>query len=262
MDTELLTLIKIGGPAMWLIGLCSVAAVAVAVERVLALWRFGDKARSLADAVTRALFRGDVEDGRAQCERSDSPAAEVFLAALVASSAAQPSRAGLSPSECPDPAWFVVDGADASPLTTALGNLAAAYGADFDAGATSASLASVPLELQRALVPVVNALSASWQTIQDARAPASALLVPFGQAPDWVRGVLAYKWTAAQLTAFDSVDVGAMAQAALWIATAVESADLKRFAGATFDAVTLDTPLGKFVMRGAGNDDYDPGNDL
>ncbi len=93
MDTELLTLIKVGGPAMWVIGLCSVAAVAVAVERTLALWRFGDKARSLADAVTRALFRGDVEDGRAQCERSDSPAAEVFLAAIVASSTPQPRRA-------------------------------------------------------------------------------------------------------------------------------------------------------------------------
>jgi len=84
LDTELFSLIKTGGIAMWLIGLCSVAAVAVAVERTLALWRFGDKARSLADAVTRALFRGDLDDGRAQCERSTSPAAEVFLAALVA----------------------------------------------------------------------------------------------------------------------------------------------------------------------------------
>ncbi len=97
MDTELLTLLKTGGLAMVIIGLCSVAAVFVAVERLLALWRFGDKARTLADAVTRALFRGDVEDGRAQCERSDSPAAEVFLAAIVASTAAQPSRAALSP---------------------------------------------------------------------------------------------------------------------------------------------------------------------
>jgi biopolymer transport protein ExbB len=84
VDSELLALVKTGGAAMWLIIACSVAAVAVAVERLLALWRFGDHARSLADAVARALFRGDVEDGRAQCERSDSPAAEVFLAALVA----------------------------------------------------------------------------------------------------------------------------------------------------------------------------------
>jgi biopolymer transport protein ExbB len=70
---------------MWLIVLCSVAAVAVAVERAFALWRFGERAQSLADAVTRALFRGDVEDARAQCERSSSPAADVFLAGLVTS---------------------------------------------------------------------------------------------------------------------------------------------------------------------------------
>jgi biopolymer transport protein ExbB len=94
VDTELFSLIKTGGIAMWIIGLCSVAAVAVAVERTLALWRFGDRARSLADAVTRAIFRGDIEDGRAQCERSDSPAAEVFLAALVPAAG---SRAGGPP---------------------------------------------------------------------------------------------------------------------------------------------------------------------
>mgnify|MGYP001497735699 FL=1 len=96
MDSELLALVKTGGIAMWLIVACSVAAVAVAVERLLALWRFGDRARGLADAVTRALFRGDVEDGRAQCERSDSPAAEVFLAALVTGGPG-PSRPGAPP---------------------------------------------------------------------------------------------------------------------------------------------------------------------
>ncbi len=95
MDTELFSLIKTGGIAMWLIGLCSVAAVAVAVERAIALWRFVDRARGLADAVTRAMFRGDLEDARAQCERSGSPAAEVFLAALVTSAPA--GRPGTPP---------------------------------------------------------------------------------------------------------------------------------------------------------------------
>src|SRR5512143_2306600 len=69
---------------MWIIAACSVIALAVAVERAIALWGFAAKARTLADAVTRALYRGDLEDARAQCERSGSPAAEVFLAALVA----------------------------------------------------------------------------------------------------------------------------------------------------------------------------------
>jgi len=84
LDAQLFSLVK-GSVAMWLIAACSVAAIAVAVERAMALWRFSERARALADAVTRALFRGDLEDARAQCDRSDSPAANVFLAALVAS---------------------------------------------------------------------------------------------------------------------------------------------------------------------------------
>jgi len=97
LETELLTLVRTGGPAMWIIGLCSIAAIFVAVERTIALWRFTERARSLADAVTRALFRGDVEDARAQCDRSGSPAAEVFLAAIVVSNSAPSPRATSSP---------------------------------------------------------------------------------------------------------------------------------------------------------------------
>jgi biopolymer transport protein ExbB len=84
VNTELLTLVK-SSVAMWLIVLCSVAALAVALERAFSLWRFGERAQSLADAVTRALFRGDLDDARAQCERSGSPAADVFLAGIVTS---------------------------------------------------------------------------------------------------------------------------------------------------------------------------------
>jgi biopolymer transport protein ExbB len=89
VNPELFSLVKTS-VAMWLIVVGSVAAVAVAAERAFALWRFGDRARSLADAVTRALFRGDVDDARAQCERSGSPAADVFLAGLVASAPPPP----------------------------------------------------------------------------------------------------------------------------------------------------------------------------
>ena len=82
MNQELLDLLKTS-VALWIIGISSVVAIAVAVERLIALWRFGEKARALADAVTRALLRCDMDDARAQCERSTSPAADVFLAGLV-----------------------------------------------------------------------------------------------------------------------------------------------------------------------------------
>jgi len=91
VDKNVIALLKTS-VALWVIGLCSVAAVAVAVERLVALWRFSERSRALADAVSRALYRGDLDDARAQCERSRSPAADVFLAALVPGGGAGPGK--------------------------------------------------------------------------------------------------------------------------------------------------------------------------
>jgi biopolymer transport protein ExbB/TolQ len=101
VDQNLLQLVKTS-LSLWVIIACSVIAVAAAVERAIALWGFGDKARSLADAVGRALYRGDLDDGRAQCEHSTSVAAEVFLAALVALSPKGGSLTG-RPAAAPNP---------------------------------------------------------------------------------------------------------------------------------------------------------------
>ena len=79
MSISLWEIIKTGGAAMWVIVACSVVAIAVALERVTTLWRFAERARSLADTVQRCLFRGAIAEGRAACERSRSPLADVFL---------------------------------------------------------------------------------------------------------------------------------------------------------------------------------------
>ena len=92
MDTSLIGILKSGSASMWIIVACSIIALAVAIERAIALWGFTARARTLADAVSRALFRGDLEDARAQCDRSGSPAADVFLAALVSASPRQGTR--------------------------------------------------------------------------------------------------------------------------------------------------------------------------
>ncbi len=97
MDTSLLGILKSGSASMWIIVACSIIAFAVAIERAVALWGFTARARTLADAVSRALFRGDVEDARAHCDRSGSPAADVFLAALVPASPRGGARAAPSP---------------------------------------------------------------------------------------------------------------------------------------------------------------------
>ncbi len=93
MDTSLFGILKSGSASMWIIVACSFIALAVAIERGIALWGFTERARRLADAVSRAIFRGDVDDARAQCDRSGSPAADVFLAALVASTPRAGGRA-------------------------------------------------------------------------------------------------------------------------------------------------------------------------
>ena len=54
-------------------------ALAVAIERAIAQWKFVTRARSLGDIVTRCLARGALDEGRSACERSPSPVADVFL---------------------------------------------------------------------------------------------------------------------------------------------------------------------------------------
>ena len=68
-----------GGGMMWVIIVLSIVAVAVAAERFVALWKFTDRARTLADTVTRCLSRGALAEGRTACERSKSPLADIFL---------------------------------------------------------------------------------------------------------------------------------------------------------------------------------------
>ena len=77
---ELWHLILMGGLAMAVIVACSVLSLVVGVERLIALWSVGSHARQLGDLVSRHLFRGDAEEARKICERSRTPAADIFLA--------------------------------------------------------------------------------------------------------------------------------------------------------------------------------------
>jgi biopolymer transport protein ExbB/TolQ len=70
---------KAGGFTLGLILFCSVLALAVGIERIAALWRFLDRARTLAETVKRCLYRGALAEARAACERSTSLTAEIFL---------------------------------------------------------------------------------------------------------------------------------------------------------------------------------------
>jgi biopolymer transport protein ExbB/TolQ len=79
MDQSIWELLNHGGGAMWVVISFSVIALAVAIERAIAQWKFVTRARALGDTVTRCLSRGAIEEGRSACERSPSPIADVFL---------------------------------------------------------------------------------------------------------------------------------------------------------------------------------------
>src|SRR5690242_3347390 len=79
MDQSIWELMNHGGGAMWVVVSFSVIALAVAIERAIAQWKFVTRARALGDTVRRCLNRGALEEGRSACERSPSPIADVFL---------------------------------------------------------------------------------------------------------------------------------------------------------------------------------------
>jgi biopolymer transport protein ExbB/TolQ len=79
MNQSVWELMSHGGGAMWVVVAFSVIALAVAIERAIAQWKFVSRARTLGESVTRCLARGALDEGRSACERSPSPVADVFL---------------------------------------------------------------------------------------------------------------------------------------------------------------------------------------
>ncbi|HEY0838632.1 MAG TPA: MotA/TolQ/ExbB proton channel family protein [Vulgatibacter sp.] len=82
---------KSGGVTMGIIVFFSLVGVFVAIERALALWGLGDSSRRLSDSVIKSLYRGDLPEARAACERSGSPFADILLAAFARVGKAPPA---------------------------------------------------------------------------------------------------------------------------------------------------------------------------
>ena len=79
MIDKALAVLKAGGFTLIFIILLSVIALALAIERSAALWRFLDRARALGETVKRCLYRGALAEARTACERSSSPMADLYL---------------------------------------------------------------------------------------------------------------------------------------------------------------------------------------
>lgn len=80
---DLLAEVRQGGYTLIIIGLCSLLALAVAVERIIASWGIVAEARRLAEQVSKALLRGDLAQARSACERSRALVGDVFLAGFA-----------------------------------------------------------------------------------------------------------------------------------------------------------------------------------
>lgn len=79
MFANLTSLLKAGGFTLAAMLVCSVIALAVAIERAIYLWSFTDRMRALSESVKRCLYRGALAEARTACERSKSPLADVML---------------------------------------------------------------------------------------------------------------------------------------------------------------------------------------
>ncbi len=80
--TEAIELLKQGGIAMALIVVGSVVAVAMFVERYLALRSFSAAGRALHAEVIRALMNRDLAGARGAAERARTPIATIYRTAL------------------------------------------------------------------------------------------------------------------------------------------------------------------------------------
>lgn len=79
---EATTGIQVDPFAFWSILVASAVLVALALEQAWTYLGLVEKARALGAETTKALYRGDLGGARALCERSDSPVADVMLAAI------------------------------------------------------------------------------------------------------------------------------------------------------------------------------------
>lgn len=80
MRHSFLEILNMAGYAMWVIFACSILAIAIGLNRLVALWRFKKEALALHDNVLRCLGKGAKDEALTACQRSSSPLADVYLA--------------------------------------------------------------------------------------------------------------------------------------------------------------------------------------
>lgn len=73
---------EISPVAFWTILAGGVVVLGLALEQLYTFFGLVERARELGSEVGKALFHGDLQAARSACERSSSPVADIFIAAL------------------------------------------------------------------------------------------------------------------------------------------------------------------------------------
>jgi biopolymer transport protein ExbB len=80
--TEVDTAFQIGPIAFWMIVGSSALLLGLAGEQLYTYWNLTPHARELGGELGKLLYRGDLQAARTVAERSHSPVADIFIAAL------------------------------------------------------------------------------------------------------------------------------------------------------------------------------------
>jgi hypothetical protein len=157
---------------------------------------------------------------------------------------------------CVDRTEWAVASSDDAPLAASVLALDAHHGSPGDEAATRALVKRVPIDVQRALAPIVAAIDHAATTVTDALhattasdrkylAKTHALYVP---------AIGSFSTTAASLAKLDGVDLDAIVDASALLAKTIELANLGPLADADFEPIDMATPIGRIVVRGSGDD--------
>ncbi|AKU96440.1 hypothetical protein AKJ09_03104 [Labilithrix luteola] len=149
-----------------------------------------------------------------------------------------------------------------APLASAIVTLIEDHGGSPDADAVASAVQAIPADLQRALAQVVAGVDKANLAYLSVLEPLSAsdrtAIAGLGSllfyAPA-VKGPALGNVQVKDLLA-NRFDVHAIAEGAVHLAYAIESADLARFAGAKGFSVDVPTPIGRLVFRDAADDTY------
>ena len=180
------------------------------------------------------------------------PVSEVLAAAAA--------RIGVTLTACDPDASLEAPAGDTAPFAHAVERLVTTAGGKPDTSSIESQAAAIPMDLQQALVPIVNLLAQAPAVKQKYLGPYTAkaaqlALMPFVSLPNDLYPPLS---DATFQKAVASMDTSVIGSYGAQLTMAIESANLARFAGLSGFSFSAPTPLGAIVVGDSSAHTYLP----